>query len=128
MMKKKIIGFVAIIALSVVNFKVIEPTNNEGLVDLLSVCQNAFANQENGEHENNTGWTIITQGATKDEREVKRQCPTEQSSSGSGNVSGSYGGANVSIGGNGSSSQSNSSSRYDIACGYGYSNCTSVDC
>ncbi len=93
--------------------------------DLLNL---SFANIEQiavaETNEPNSGWTWWTQGATKDEREYIRPCPTEQSSSGSGNAS--YGGA--SAGGSGSSSQTNPAGRTDISCPYGYDNCTPVGC
>lgn len=66
----------------------------------------------------------FTQGLTKDEREVARPCPSDQSSSGNGSVSI---GSNSASGG-GSHSQTNPSGRYDIDCAYGNENCSSVDC
>ncbi|MDD2612079.1 MAG: NVEALA domain-containing protein [Bacteroidales bacterium] len=125
-MKKNIFGGIAIVAIAVlmafnVNLN-LKKSRHASLLGFANV--EALANEEDGIHEKNTGWEILTQGATKDEEEWERPCPTSSTTSGSG--SGSYSG--VGVGGSGSTSQTNPSNRYEICCKYGYDNCTPVDC
>ena len=70
-------------------------------------------------------WTQwLTQGFTKDEREIIEVCPSSQSTSVTGNASSN----GTSVGGSYDSSQTNSSARHDIRCASGNVNCTSVKC
>ena len=77
-----------------------------------------------GEKEWNDWDEWLTQGFTKDEREMKRPCPSEETSSGGGSITI----GKVTIGGGGSHTEINSSDRYEVICGYGDVNCTSIDC
>jgi hypothetical protein len=72
----------------------------------------------------NTGWTILSQGFTKDEREYERPCPTYEDNRGSGSVSGK----GYSASGRGSHTQINPSGRMEITCPYGNENCTKIPC
>jgi hypothetical protein len=74
------------------------------------------------EWNNWTDW--FSQGLTKDEREEKRDCPSEQSSN--WGISGGYNGVTVGI--SGSSSQTNPPSRKETICPAGNVNCTPVGC
>ena len=124
-MKNKIFGgafIIAIAVLATININIVQLEN--GTVNLKLANMKAFANAENGINDPNIGSTYYTQGATKDEREWIRPCPTNTTSSGSG--SGSYGGASAS--GSGSSSQTNPITRTELSCPYGYVNCTPIGC
>lgn len=72
----------------------------------------------------NTGWTILSQGFTKDEREYERPCPTYEDNRGSGSGSGK----GYSASGSGSHTQINPSGRMEITCPYGNENCTKIPC
>lgn len=119
-MKNKVLYGVVIMSVAMLiafNIVTVKKSNNNSNIALFDV--EALADVE---------WNHWTQwwgqGFTKDEREYERPCPSDESSSGSGNVS--HG--NTSIGGGGSHSQTNPSGRNEITCPYGSDNCTPIDC
>lgn len=123
-MKKKILGGIAVLAttvLAVINININLNTSKLPDVDIAGV--EALAQVEWNDW---TQW--LSQGLTKDEREVQEQCPTDQSSSGNGSLSGGNGAVGGSASGSGSSSQTNPPGRTDIRCASGSDNCTPVKC
>ena len=97
-------------------------------LSLLNLENIAEADETNAGNEYNSFWQWFTQGLTMDEVEERRVCPSYTSSSGSGSASVSNGVAGGSVSGSGSHTQTNPSTRYEIICPYGYSNCTEVGC
>jgi hypothetical protein len=108
-----------------------ERSNKMRFVDLeaLSGEENAGKNDVetlSGESSPNPWYLWLSQGLTKDEREYKRKCPTNNSSNSNTTVSISYRGFTGSI--SYSSTTTNSSDREEITCAYGSTNCTPVNC
>ncbi|MCD8235426.1 MAG: NVEALA domain-containing protein [Prevotellaceae bacterium] len=123
-MNKKLIGIgVAgmIAAFAYVNFETIN--DNDDLSDLTLQDVEALSDTEWNSWEQ---W--LSQGLTKDEREMMRPCPSTESSSGSGSIGVGNGNTNVEVGGSGSHEQTNPSGRKEIVCPYGNTNCTEVAC
>ncbi len=120
-MKKKILYGTVIMAVAVMafcNFAFVK-NSNCAIAEITLFNAEALAETEWNDW---TQW--LSQGFTKDEREIVRPCPSDQSSSGNGSIS--VGGNSAS--GGGSHSQTNPTGRYDIACGYGSVNCSPVKC
>jgi len=138
-MNKKIFGGIAIVAIAVaMAFNVTLSNQKQDKASMLALANvEALADPEDVDggilpevtvlstpHGENSGWLWWTQGATMDEREWVRPCPTSSSTSASGG--GSYNGT----GGNGSysESQTNPPTRNEITCPFGWINCTAIDC
>jgi hypothetical protein len=114
------VAILAITALTAINVNVNLNSQKKDTVSMFTLSKpEALA----GEY---AGWDNFWQGQGfyMDEEDFTQPCPSEQSSDGNGN--GSYGG--ISVGGGGSSSQTNPSGRHDIRCKYGDYNCTRVPC
>ena len=123
MKKKLIIGIIAsLFAVATVFNMGLLNFNKQSDATLEAITVMVKANKE--KHEINPWYMWPTQGITKDEREEKRACPSNESTSASGNAS--YG--DVGAGGSYDHSQENPQGRYEIICPYGYDNCTPVGC
>lgn len=106
----------AVVVMTMLNITFVE---NDNQTDLSLVDVEAWADNEWNDWNQ---W--LTQGLTKDEREEKRPCPTEESSTGSGSIS--HG--DTSISGGGSHSQTNPATREEYICPQGNTNCTAIGC
>lgn len=131
-LKMTILGAVTLLLALTLNFR--HALSDYGILDgklhieVLAQSTNTSEAGSSSGNASNPWYQWPFQGATQDERELFRDCPTSSSSSGGGSAGGGNQAGSGSAGGNYSHSQTNPTTRRELSCPYGSVNCSSLDC